>query len=196
MAPYGSFPVGRLLNQIGAGHKFVTPIYKHGNVNSSGVLDGELILVASGDLTMGGRTEANGKIAVTDFDHNESDSLGNSQLTKPDPLQGYEALARQVAAAGIKQVNDVVIDDRLFQPFPFRNEGNFAIRPIFVNDDCVDLIINPSSPGEPVSLDWRPKSVALTPVNKAATSGPDTDFTIGLEPEFRRASAVPAARRL
>jgi PBP4 family serine-type D-alanyl-D-alanine carboxypeptidase len=188
------FSVGRLLNQIGAGHKFVTPIYKHGKVNSSGALDGELILVASGDLTMGGRTEANGKIAVTNFDHNESDSLGNSQLSKPNPLQGYEALARQVAAAGIKQVNDVVIDDRLFQPFPFRNEGNFAIRPIFVNDDCVDLIINPSNPGEPISLDWRPKSAALTPVNKAATSGADTDFTIGLEPEFPPCIGSPGCK--
>src|SRR5215467_14042482 len=48
------FSVGVLLNQIGPGHTFITPVYRQGTV-ASGVLYGNLILVASGDLTMGGR---------------------------------------------------------------------------------------------------------------------------------------------
>ena len=116
--------------------------------------------VASGDLTMGGRTNPDGTIAVTDYDHNEADSLGNAQLTKPDPLAGYAALARQVAASGIKEVDgDVVIDDRLFKLYLFRNE--FEFRPIFVNDDVVDLIINPTQLGDLASLKHRPRSAAL-----------------------------------
>ena len=81
-------------------------------------------------------------------------------------------------------MDDVVIDDRLFQPFPFRNEGNFAIRPIFVNDDCVDLIINPTSLGMEASVDWRPKSAAFSVQNDLVTSGPGTELMLTLEPEF------------
>lgn len=178
------FSVGELLNEIGPDHLFITPIYKEGEVNGSGVLDGDLILVASGDISMGGRTKANGQLAISNFDHNEADSLGNAQLTKPNPLKGYKAITQQISDSGITQVDDVVIDDRLFQPFPFRNEGNFAIRPIFVNDDCVDLIINPTSVGMEASVDWRPKSAALGVLKDLVTSGPGTELNIALEPEF------------
>lgn len=85
---------------------------------------------------------------------------GNAVLTKPDPLAGYAAIARQVANAGVTEVaGDVVIDDRLFEPYSFR--GKFYIRPIFVNDDAVDLTINPTSPGQPASVARRPQSAAL-----------------------------------
>jgi D-alanyl-D-alanine carboxypeptidase len=96
------FSVGELLNEIGPDHIFITPIYNQGNVDDAGVLHGNLILVASGDISMGGRTKANGEFAITDFDHNEADSLGNAELTNPDPLKGYKAIADQIAAAGIK----------------------------------------------------------------------------------------------
>src|SRR3990167_1665644 len=183
------FSVGELLNEIGPEHLFVTPIYKEGGVNGSGVLDGNLILVASGDISMGGRTKANGEFAISNFDHNEADSLGNAVLTEPNPLEGYKAIAEQIAAAGITQVDDVVIDDRLFVPFPFR--GEFDIRPIFVNDDCVDLIISPTSQGTPASVDWRPKSAALGVLNDLVTSGPGTELNIALEPEFPQCIGEP-----
>src|SRR5262249_31784693 len=44
------FSVGVLLNRIGPGHTSVTPVYRQGTV-TGGVLHGNLILVASGDLT-------------------------------------------------------------------------------------------------------------------------------------------------
>ena len=88
------FSVGELFNEIGPDHLFITPIYKQGEVDGTGVLDGDLILVASGDISMGGRTEANGQFAITNFDHNEASSFGNAVLTKPDPLKGYKAIAR------------------------------------------------------------------------------------------------------
>jgi D-alanyl-D-alanine carboxypeptidase len=178
------FSVGELLNEIGPDHLFITPIYKDGEVDDAGVLDGNLYLVASGDISMGGRTKANGEFAITNFDHNEANTLGNAELTKPNPLKGYIAIAQQIAEAGITQVDDVVIDDRLFQPYPFRNEGDFAIRPIFVNDDCVDLIINPTSPGMEADVDWRPKSAAFTVQNDLVTSGPGTELMLELDPEF------------
>jgi len=176
------FSIGELLNEVGPAHQYNTPVYRRGELDRQGVLRGDLILVASGDLTMGGRTNPDGTIAVTDYDHNEADSLGNAQLTAPDPLAGYNALAKEVANLGITEITgDVVIDDRLFQPFFFR--GQFDLKPIFVNDDLVDLIITPTTPGSPASVTWRPVSAALGVKSTLVTSGPGSKYTLGLAPE-------------
>jgi D-alanyl-D-alanine carboxypeptidase len=154
------FTLGEAMSVISPDHRFNTPVYRQGPVSDRGTLQGNLVLVASGDLTMGGRTKPDGTVAISKFDHNEAEGLGNAVLTEPNPLAGYADLARQIAASGIKQVSgDVVIDDRLFQPYPFRNQ--FDLKPIFVNDDLVDLIINPTEEGELASLKHRPRSAAL-----------------------------------
>lgn len=184
------FSVGALLNEVGPDHHYDTPVYRQGNVDDAGVLDGDLILVASGDLTMGGRTKPDGSIAISNYDHNEADSLGNAVLTAPDPLAGYKALAAQVAAAKIKKITgDVVIDDRLFEPYDFR--GEFQVRPIFVNDDVVDLTINPTSEGQTASVTWRPQSAALRIDNTLTTGGAGTDYTLTLASEFPQCIGVP-----
>jgi D-alanyl-D-alanine carboxypeptidase len=175
------FSVGELLDQVGPDHRYNTPVYRHGELNGAGVLHGDLVLVASGDLTMGGRTNPDGSIAVTDFDHNEADSLGNATLTKTNPLAGYIELAKQVAKSGVKEVTgDVVIDDRLFQPFNFR--GQFDVRPIFVNGDLVDLSIRPTTAGKPASVQWRPVSAALGVDNNLVTSAAHSQATLNLKP--------------
>ncbi len=154
------FTIGELLDQIGPNHRFNTPVYRSGPVNNRGVLWGDLILVASGDLTMGGRTKPDGTLAITNFDHNEANSLGTAQLTKPDPLAGYAQIAHQIARSGIKEITgDVVIDDRLFQPYKWRTQ--FYLKPIFVNDDVVDLKINRGEVGEHALVGHRPISAAL-----------------------------------
>ena len=173
--------VGLALEKLGPDHKFVTPIYRLGEVQD-GVLTGNLVLAASGDLAMGGRTNPDGTLAVSNYDHNEANSLGNAQLTTPNPLAGFEQLAKQVAAAGIKEVRgDVVIDDRLFVPFNFR--GEFDARPIFVNDDVVDLTIDPGAAGQQAKVDWRPKSAAFSIESTLPMAPAGGDFDIKLDPE-------------
>jgi len=175
------FSVGELLNQVGPDHRYNTPVYRRGELNGAGVLQGDLVLVASGDLTMGGRTNPDGTIAVANFDHNEADSLGNATLTKPNPLAGYIELAQQVAKSGVKEITgNIIIDDRLFQPFNFR--GQFDVRPIFVNGDLVDLSIRPTTPGKPASVEWRPVSAALGVENHLVTSAAHSQKTLALEP--------------
>jgi D-alanyl-D-alanine carboxypeptidase len=146
------FTVGELLNEVGPDHTYNTPVYYQGTIDSAGVLQGNLIFVAPGDLAMGGRTNPDGTIAISNYDHNEADSLGNAVLTSPDPLAGYKDLAQQVASRIKKITGDVIIDDRLFQPFNFRKEFNLS--PIFVNDDVVNLTINPTQPGNSASVVW------------------------------------------
>ncbi|MGE3521970.1 MAG: D-alanyl-D-alanine carboxypeptidase, partial [Candidatus Dadabacteria bacterium] len=181
-----TFSVGMALNELGADHRFRTPVYARGELSDDGVLTGDLILVADGDLTMGGRNTPEGTVAYTSFDHTEANSLGSAILTEPDPLQGIDELAAQVAASGITEVNgDVVVDDRLFDLFRVPN-GNVLITPMIINDNLVDVTIIPTEPGQPAIVDWRPKSAAFD-VEANVTTGPaggelDLTFTGGEVP--------------
>jgi len=177
------FSVGELLNTIGPGHTYDTPVYRTGAI-TNGTLHGNLILVASGDLTMGGRTNPDGSIAISNWDHNEADGLGNAILTDPDPLAGYRRLASAMRAYGIKRIaGNVIIDDRLFPPFPFR--GQFNVRPIFVNDDLVDLsIVRGRASGARADVGWRPHSAALEIDNQLRTGAANSRNTLTLDPVF------------
>lgn len=138
------FSVGLALKELGADHRFTTPVYRQGDVDADGVLSGNLILVAAGDLTLGGRLNADGTIAYTDFDHNDANNLGTAILPPQDPLHGLDDLARQVRASGIRSVTgDVLIDDRLFDTFRVPNQ-NLLITPIMVNENMIDVTITPT----------------------------------------------------
>ncbi|MBV8153765.1 MAG: D-alanyl-D-alanine carboxypeptidase [Candidatus Eremiobacteraeota bacterium] len=184
------FTLGQLLDAVGPQHTCDTPVYRTGAVRN-GVLRGNLVLVASGDLTMGGRTNPDGSIAIADWDHNEADSLGNAALTKPNPLAGYEALARDVKAAGIDRVSgEIVVDDRLFQPFDFR--GQFDVRPIFVNDDVVDVRILPGGePGGETTVIPRPISAALHVANRLRNGAAKSHDTLRIDPALPQCIGSP-----
>ncbi len=51
------------LVELGPNHRFKTPVVRRGEVKS-GTLRGDLILVAKGDLSLGGRTGPDGTLAV------------------------------------------------------------------------------------------------------------------------------------
>ena len=80
------YSVGLALKRLGADHRFTTPVYRRGAVDARGALSGDLILVAAGDLTLGGRQTADDTIAFTDFDHNDANNLGTAILTPQNPL--------------------------------------------------------------------------------------------------------------
>jgi D-alanyl-D-alanine carboxypeptidase/D-alanyl-D-alanine-endopeptidase (penicillin-binding protein 4) len=155
------FSVGLALQRLSPEHRFTTSVYRRGAINARGVLEGDLILVAAGDLTLGGRLNAAGGIDYTDFDHNDANNLQTAILTPQDPLHGLDSLAAQVAASGIRSVNgDVIIDDRLFERFRVPNQ-ELLITPIMVNENMVDVTVAPTRPGQPASVEWRPKSAAF-----------------------------------
>jgi len=172
------FSVGLALETLGPAHVFRTTVPRQGAV-AGGVLAGNLILVASGDLAMGGRTNADGTFAISRFDHNEANSLGNAELTATNPLAGFDALAAQVAASGITRVaGEVVIDDRLFEPFSF--QGEYDVRPIFVNDNVVDAII--TNPGGVPTVDWLPKSAAFSVTGNVTPGQAGSALDLTLDP--------------
>lgn len=163
------FSVGLALRELGVNHRFETPVYRLGEVNSQGVLHGDLALVGAADLTFGGRLNPDGSIAFTTFDHNDANNLGTAVLTPQDPLVGLDSLARQVHASGIRAVTgDVIIDDRLFESFRVPN-GNLLVTPILVNENMVDVTVTPTTPGEPATIDWRPRTRAFSVTGAVTT---------------------------
>ncbi len=176
------FSVGMALNKLGAGYRFRTPVFRIGKVDPSGTLTGNLVLVAKGDLTMGGRDSGDGSVAYTDFDHCDADNLGSAILTRPDPLAGLDKLAAQVAASGISKVSgDVIIDARLFDQFRVPNQL-LLITPIIVNDNRIDVTILPTKPGQKAIVEWRPHTAAFKVTADVMTVAPGGDTAVKLTP--------------
>jgi D-alanyl-D-alanine carboxypeptidase/D-alanyl-D-alanine-endopeptidase (penicillin-binding protein 4) len=155
------FTIASALDAFGADHRFITPIYRRGSVDPDGKLEGDLILVASGDLTLGGRIDKDGRVAFRDVDHTNAgmDDPMAAELTPQDPLAGIRRLARQVADSGIRRVaGDMIVDDRLFETS--RQRSGFVRSPIIVNDNLLDFVITPTVPGKAAEVDWRPRTAA------------------------------------
>ena len=179
-----AFSSGLSLNKLGSDHRFKTPVHRQGEVDGEGILQGNLILVADGDLTLGGRVTPQNTIQFTDFDHVDANAIGSAVLTPQDPLTGLDDLAQQIADSGIKEINgDVIIDARLFDEFVVPNNQRL-ISPIIVNENLIDVTITPTESGQPAMVDWRPKSAAFDIQANVMTVGQDEELDIELsEPD-------------
>ena len=152
------FSTAAALDAYGADFRFETPVYRRGTVDGQGALQGDLVLVASGDLTMGGRDTADGRIDFTYIDHAEANVIPGSTLTPQDPLAGLNDLASQVAASGVRRVGgDVVVDARLF---PQRPKDDYLLSPIMINDNLIDVTVTPGAAGAAAAVTSRPQSAA------------------------------------
>lgn len=166
------FSVAAAFDELGGDHKFETPLYVRGNVDPAGVLEGDLILAASGDPTFGGRTDEAGHIAFENVDHTYAGYSSKAKLTKPDPLAGLNALAKQAYEKGLREVRgSVLVDDRLFAPTNSSGSGPSRVSPITINDNVLDFTFTPGESGKPAEVEWRPKTAAYT-IDSQVTTGP------------------------
>jgi serine-type D-Ala-D-Ala carboxypeptidase/endopeptidase (penicillin-binding protein 4) len=148
------------LSALGGDYAFETPVYRRGDV-ADGRLRGDLILVGSGDLSLGGRTDPTGKLVFKDHDHIYANWLSTAtEVVDTDPLAGLNALARQVKEAGVRQVNgDVLVDDRLFAKARGSGSGPDVVTPVVVNDNVVDVIVTPAAKaGDPAVARFLPQT--------------------------------------
>lgn len=160
------FSIAALLHTFGDDYRFKTPVFASGKIEN-GRLQGNLILVAQGDLTMGGRELNTDKIAYTKLDHINANEVPGVILTKEDPLHGLNELAKQVYQKGIREIRgDVVIDDSLFETITKRE---MVLSPIMINENLIDIVINPTAPGQKADLTWRPKVPGYTVENRVKT---------------------------
>ncbi len=158
--------MGTALEVLGADHRFRTRVYRTGAIRN-GVLDGDLVLVASGDPNLSGRRRADGSYAFIDRDH----SYGGMPLPT-DPLVTLRDIAKQIAARGITSVTGQVIVDVSLFPEGDRELGtNVVLSPMVVNDNVVDIVVTPGSrAGEPAGVVVSPRTGYLTVRSMIATT--------------------------
>lgn len=156
------FSCAAALEGLGADYRFATPVLARGELTDAGELRGDLILVASGDPTLGGRMGPDGRLLSPSPDHTYAGFDADATLTTADPCAGLNALAAEVYERGVRRVRgNVLIDDRLFDPAESTGSGPRWLTPIVINDNVLDLTITTAEPGQPARIDWRPKSTAI-----------------------------------
>lgn len=158
------FTAAAALTELGADHRFVTPVLRRGKVNADGTLSGDLILVAKGDLSLGGRTGPDGTLLFTDDDHSYASGNLHSELVPTDPLAGLDHLTGEVHDSGIRTVTgDVLLDDRLFEAARSSGSSPSRVPPIVVNDNLVVVVVtNATKPGEPATMRIVPETTFVT----------------------------------
>jgi serine-type D-Ala-D-Ala carboxypeptidase/endopeptidase (penicillin-binding protein 4) len=176
------FSVSAAWHTLGGNHRFHTPVYAVGHRHGHTVR-GNLVLVAKGDLTMGGRTKPNGNVAYTYIDHTYANDVPGATLTPENPLAGINKIARQVRHAGIRTVRgNVVVDNRLFSSFP---ELDPSPTPMIINDNVIDVRTTPTRAGKPAKLFWRPKVAPYRVISKVRTvrRGGPTNIAVHASPD-------------
>lgn len=158
------FSTAAALVELGPNHRFGTPLLRRGEIDRSGTLHGDLILLAQGDLCMGGRTGPDGKLVFVDDDHTYAAGNLTSQVVPTDPVAGLDHLAREVHGAGIREITgDVIVDDRLFAPAQATGSGPHLLGPIVINDNVLDVLAQPGSKvGEPARVTFQPATQFAT----------------------------------
>ena len=103
---------GTVLELLGGDYRFHTRVYRTGPIKKGGVLEGDIVLHASGDPNLSDRIQPDGTLAYETMDHSyggpDSKGLG-------DPLLVIKQLAQQIADKGIRRVKGrVLVDVNLF----------------------------------------------------------------------------------
>lgn len=177
---FKTFSGATVLDGYGPDYRFKTPIYRTGALKK-GVLEGDMVMVASGDLSLGLREQSDGTMAFVSapkFDHTYADTGAPVGLVG-EPLAGLDELARQVRDAGVREVRgDVVIDDRLYKAW---ESPDGLIAPIWVNENRIDITATPTSQGDAAKVDWRPKTAAYTVENDVKTVAEDGETSLEVD---------------
>lgn len=173
-----SFAGVTALAALGDDHRFVTPVHRDGSVED-GTLDGDLVLVASGDFSFGLRDQGT-ELGTTDVDHNDANTRNDATTINGDPLAALDELAQEVKKSGIDSVSgNVVVDDRLFQSYDGWPDG--LISPIWVNENVVDVTTTPTDPGEAAKIAVTPETASYKVVNQATTGDDGSAPTVKVE---------------
>ena len=174
-----TYSVGSAWLKFGPDSRIVTPVVRAGKISGK-TLKGNLILVAKGDITMGGQTGPDGKIVFTDLDHNDANAIPGATIADNDPLAGLDDLAEQVKKSGISEVDgQVIIDDRLFVTQDLGEEDG-PVSPIVINNNLIDFVTTPTTPGQLAKVEIRPEVAPWRLVNRVKTlaAGGDSEIAI------------------
>ncbi|MEO9170157.1 MAG: D-alanyl-D-alanine carboxypeptidase/D-alanyl-D-alanine-endopeptidase [Candidatus Baltobacteraceae bacterium] len=172
---------GTSLALLGPAFTYTTPVYRTGNIDASGTLHGDLVLVASGDPNLSQRIKPDGTLSFENEDHSY-DGTYDTAAVPGDPLAVLRDLAAQVAKSGVKHIDgSVVVDTALFPDAGPENGTGAIVSPIVVNDNLVDVTVTPGErPGAPVTIAVSPQTPYVTFVNQATTAAAKTEPTLDM----------------
>src|ERR1700719_3610857 len=169
---------GTALELLGGDYRFHTKIYRTGPIKKNGTLDGDLILVASGDYNLSNRVQPDGTLAFEDEDHSYGGP--DSKGLAGDTLLVVREFAKQIADKGIKRVKGKLLVDATLFPEGDRELGTgVVISPLVVNDNVIDVIAAPgATEGSPVTLTISPKTAYVSILNQATTGKPGSKASL------------------
>ena len=164
--------VGTAIELLGPDFRFHTKIYRTGAIHGD-TIDGDLVLVASGDPDLSNRIQPDGTMVFENEDHSY-DGFAEAKPVAGDPLAVIRELASQVAAKGIRRVNGRVIVDVSLFPEGARELGTgVVISPIVVNDNLVDVMVGPGEKeGSAAAFTIAPRTRYVTIANDVKTAAP------------------------
>lgn len=161
---------------LGPDRTFPTRVYATGPVRH-GVLHGDLVLVAGGDLLLGSRIQPDGSMFLEGPDHcYAANFMAEAKQIPGDPLQSIRALVDRVAARGIRRVSGAArVDTSLFCQAPADAGGTpMTASPLMINDNIIDITIVPgAAAGKPATVAMSPRTPYLRIVNQLRTIAPD-----------------------
>ena len=181
ITPMGSnaklYTVGSWVEDEGPDTTITTPVHR---------VDDTLVLVAQGDLVMGGREANTGTLGYSIPPQPDANGLPGAKPAPGNPLAGLDDLAKQVARSGVSSAADVQIDDRLFDQWMAHEE---VISPIVINDNLLAVQSKPTTPGKPADLAIVPDTKGFTVDNQVKTVAEGKETAVQIV-------ATEASRRL
>jgi len=137
--------MGTALELLGPDYRFHTRVYRTGSITSDGTLDGDVVLVASGDPNLSARVRPDGTLAFENEDHAYNGDV-STRAVPGDPLLVLREIARQTAQRGVKRIHGrVLVDATLFDGGDKELGAGTVISPIVVNDNLVDMMVTPGA---------------------------------------------------
>ncbi|HLI97800.1 MAG TPA: D-alanyl-D-alanine carboxypeptidase/D-alanyl-D-alanine-endopeptidase [Candidatus Baltobacteraceae bacterium] len=159
------------LAALGPDSRFETGVFRTGEIDSSGVLHGDLVLVASGDPNLSGRICDDDTLEFHDTDHALAGYYpGTAPLVGAGKI--FRDLANQIASNKITRIRgSVVIDLSLFPEGDVEAGTHAVISPVAVNDNLIDILVKgASAPGAPAELSFEPLASYARFVNTTRTT--------------------------
>ncbi|MGB7562819.1 MAG: D-alanyl-D-alanine carboxypeptidase/D-alanyl-D-alanine-endopeptidase [Candidatus Acidiferrales bacterium] len=172
---------GTELALLGPEYRFHTKIYRTGSIDADGTLNGDIVLVASGDPNLSGRLQSDGTLAFENADHAYAADMLDAKTVPGDPLEVIDDFARQIATRGIRKITGRVLVDASMFPEGKAEAGSGAIvSPIVVNDNIIDVTLSPGARvGDPAALQVSPQTAYARVVNQVATGQAGSERQVG-----------------